>query len=239
MSGSRAFNVYCDESCHLENDGIPVMAWGAVSCEAHVVRKLSVRIRALKAEHGLSRRFEAKWTRISPAKAEFYLALVDLYLDDNQLRFRSLVVPDKRILKHGAFNQSHDDWYYKMYFTMLRPVFTMPYQYCIYLDVKDTRGGSRVRKLHEVLANSLHDFDRECVVRVQQIRSHESELLQLADILTGALAYANRSLTGSQAKSAVVERLRTRLGFKALNQTSATAADKFNLLVWQGQEVAG
>lgn len=26
MTAARLFNVYCDESCHLEHDGIPVMA---------------------------------------------------------------------------------------------------------------------------------------------------------------------------------------------------------------------
>jgi len=30
MTEPRIFNVYCDESCHLENDGIAAMAWGAV-----------------------------------------------------------------------------------------------------------------------------------------------------------------------------------------------------------------
>ena len=25
-------NVYCDESCHLEHDNIPVMVLGAISC---------------------------------------------------------------------------------------------------------------------------------------------------------------------------------------------------------------
>ena len=30
MTQPRLFNVYCDESCHLEHDGVPVMAWGAV-----------------------------------------------------------------------------------------------------------------------------------------------------------------------------------------------------------------
>ena len=34
MTAARLFNVYCDESCHLEHDGIPVMAWGAVYCPA-------------------------------------------------------------------------------------------------------------------------------------------------------------------------------------------------------------
>jgi len=35
-----------------------------------------------------------------------------------------------------------------MYFTMLRPIFTAPHRYRIYLDVKDTRGGPKTRKLH-------------------------------------------------------------------------------------------
>jgi len=239
MKEIRTFNVYCDESCHLEYDHIPVMAWGGTSCATRFVRELSERTRTLKAEHGLRSDFEAKWTKISPAKVGFYLALVDLFLADDRLRFRGLVAPDKGLLNHAAFDQSHNDWYYKMYFTMLRPVFAAPHRYRIYLDVKDTRGGLKTRKLHDVIANSLYDFDRECIERVQQVRSHESELLQIADILIGALTYANRGLAGSPAKSAIVARLRERLGPNALTQTSAFAAVKFNILVWRAQEVVG
>lgn len=239
MSEPRLFNVYCDESCHLEHDGIPIMAWGAVSCEAHVVRELSVRIRALRIEHGFPPDFEAKWTKVSPAKAGFYLALVDLFLADERLRFRGLVVPDKGLLDHSRFDQSHDDWYYKMYFTMLRPIFCAPHRYRIYLDVKDTRGGPKTRKLHEFLTNSLYDFDRKCIERVQQVRSHESELLQIADILIGALTYANRGLATSVAKAAIVARLRERLGSNVLTRTSTFAATKFNILLWRAREAAG
>lgn len=238
MSEVRTFNVYCDESCHLEHDHIPVMAWGAVSCPAGEARAIAEAVRALKAEHGLKRDFETKWTKVSPAKAGFYLALVDLFLADERLRFRGLVVPDKGRLDHARFDQSHDDWYYKMYFTMLRPVFCAPHRYRIYLDVKDTRGGPKTRKLHEVLANSLYDFDHQCIERVQQMRSHESELLQIADLLIGALTYSNRGLVGSAAKVAVVERLRARLGHQALAHTSTFAETKFNILVWRPQEAA-
>lgn len=230
MTAPRTFNVYCDESCHLEHDHISVMAWGAVTCPAGDARAIAEAVRALKAEHGLALDFEAKWTKVSPAKAAFYLALIDLFLADDRLRFRGLVVPDKSKLDHARFEQSHDDWYYKMYFTMLRPIFTAPHRYRIYLDVKDTRGGPKTRKLHEVLANSLFDFDRECIERVQQVRSHESELLQLTDLLIGALTYANRGLTSSAAKIAILERLRTGLGAQVLTRTSAFAAVKFNIL---------
>lgn len=239
MTEARLYNVYCDESCHLENDGVPVMAWGAVTCPEGEVRTIAEAIRALKAAHGLKPEFEAKWTKVSPAKAAFYLALIDLFLADDRLRFRGLVVPDKALLDHARFDQSHDDWYYKMYFTMLRPIFTAPHCYRIYLDVKDTRGGPKTRKLHEVLANSLYDFDRQAIERVQQIRSHESELLQVTDLLIGALTYANRGLNTSPAKAAIIGRLRAGLGQQALSRTSTFAAIKFNILVWRAREVAG
>ncbi len=239
MTDARTYNVYCDESCHLERDGIPVMAWGAVTCPEGDVRKIAEAIRALKVSHGLKPDFEAKWTKVSPAKAAFYLTLIDLFLGDDRLRFRGLLVPDKARLDHSRFDQSHDDWYYKMYFTMLRPIFTAPHHYRIYLDVKDTRGGPKVRKLHEVITNDLLDFERQTVERVQQVRSHESELLQIADLLIGALTYANRGLATSLAKTAIVERLRARLGPNALSRTSTFAATKFNILVWRAQEAAG
>jgi hypothetical protein len=238
MSTPRTFNVYCDESCHLENDQIPIMAWGALSCPTADARAIAEVVRALKAEHRLNPHFEAKWSKVSPAQAAFYLALIDLFLSDDRLRFRGLVVPDKRLLDHARFDQTHDEWYYKMYFTMLRPIFTAPHRYRIYVDVKDTRGGPKTRKLHDVLANSLYDFDHECIERVQQVRSHESELLQLADLLIGALTYANRGLTSSFTKIGILERLRARLGQRALTRTSAFAAVKFNILVWRAQEAA-
>jgi hypothetical protein len=49
-------------------------------------------VRALKAEHGLEPDFEAKWTKVSPAKMDFDLGLVDLFLTDERLRFRGLAI---------------------------------------------------------------------------------------------------------------------------------------------------
>jgi hypothetical protein len=239
MSIGQLYNVFCDESCHLEHDGVPVMAWGAITCPEGEVRAIAEAIRALKTAHGLKPSFEAKWTKVSPAKSAFYLSLIDLFLADDRLRFRGLVVPDKTRLDHARFDQSHDEWYYKMYFTMLRPIFCAPHRYRIYLDVKDTRGGPKIRKLHEVLANSLLDFERQTVERVQQVRSHESEVLQITDLLIGALTYANRGLATSRAKTAILDRLRASLGQQSLARTSTFAATKFNILVWRAQEAAG
>jgi hypothetical protein len=71
---------------------------------------------------------------------------------------------------------------------------------------------------------------------VQQVRSHESELLQITDLLIGVLTYANRGLATSPAKTAILSRLRASLGQQALSRTSTFAAVKFNILVWRGTE---
>jgi len=233
----NTYNIYCDESCHLENDNIPVMVLGGVYCRAGEVRRIARALRGLKAEHGLAPDFEVKWTKISGGKIDFYRAVLDLFLQDEALRFRGVLIPDKGALNHGRFGQNHDQWYYKMYYTLLRYVFTAPNRYRVYLDIKDTRGGHKTRNLHEVLANSLHDFDHETVVRVQQVRSHESALLQLADLLIGAIAYENRGLEGSKAKLALIADLKAFLGQNALSQTSAFQNRKCNLLRWQANEV--
>jgi hypothetical protein len=231
------FNVYCDESCHLENDHQKAMVLGAVWCPLEKVREISVRLREIKKRHGLPSDFEVKWTKISPAKSQFYLDWVDYFFDDDDLHFRALIVPDKTLLRHGAFSgQDHDVWYYKMYFDMLKVILRPQACYRIYLDIKDTRGGAKIKKLHEVLCNNLYDFSRDIIERVQLIHSREAELLQLADLLIGAVSYANRGLQESIGKLQLVERIKKRSKYR-LTQTTLYAEQKVNLLRWRAQEV--
>ena len=56
------YNVYCDESCHLENDGHKAMVLGAVWCPKDKRLEIAKRIREIKEKHGVGRHFEIKWT---------------------------------------------------------------------------------------------------------------------------------------------------------------------------------
>lgn len=238
---AETFNIYCDESCHLLKDRSAVMVLGCVWCLADRVPEVSTRLRDIKAEFGLIRRgegpehgkpFELKWHKVSPAKLAYYLRVVDYFFDDDDLHFRGVVVPDKSRLDHSAFGQDHDTWYYKMCFTMLEPLIDPQHHYQVYLDIKDTRSEEKRRKLEEVLRNSRYDSAGQIVRRVQQVRSHESELMQLADLLLGAICYHNRGLEDSAAKVAVIERIRQR-SMKSLKATTWLRESKLNLLVWQ------
>jgi hypothetical protein len=63
------------------------------------------------------------------------------------------------------------------------------------------------------------------------------EQLQLADLLLGAVGYANRGLSSSAAKSALVERIKKRTGY-GLTRPTLLRESKFNLFIWRGQQEA-
>ncbi|MBS0655439.1 MAG: DUF3800 domain-containing protein [Verrucomicrobia bacterium] len=230
------FNIYCDESCHLENDRQQVMIIGAVWCPQDQSRSIAKRIKAIKKKHGLSPTFEIKWIKVSPAKIDFYMDLINYFFEEKELYFRAVIIPDKTKLCHDAFDHDHDTWYYKMYFEMLK-VLLYPYdRYRIYLDIKDSRSGTKVSNLHNILSNNTYDFQRQIIERIQHVRSHEVEQVQLADLLIGCVLAANRDQVMSTTKQALVEKLR-QLSKYCLTRTTLMRERKMNLLRWQAREV--
>jgi hypothetical protein len=224
------FNVYCDESNHLEHDNIRPMALGAVFIPTEKAKKVNTRIREIKAKHGLSPTFEAKWTKISPGKIAFYKDLIDYFFDDDDLRFRVVLI-DKNHLNHEKFQQTHDQFYYKMFFELLSKILEPSNKYFIYLDIKDTQGRKKVSKLREVLANNMYDFQRDIVEEIQQVRSHEVGILQITDILIGAMQFVNRNDTKSVAKKQLVDRIKERSSYD-LQKSTLLLEKKMNIFYW-------
>lgn len=235
---SDVFNVYCDESCHLENDRQKVMVLGAVWCPLDKARETATRLQEIKVRHGFSPDFEVKWTKVSSGKVEFYLDWIDYFFDDDDLHLRALVVPDKSQLRHEAFpGQDHDTWYYKMYFDMLKVILNPRARHRVYLDIKDTRGSVKVKHLHNVLCNNIYDFERSIIERVQLVHSAEVVQMQLVDLLIGAIGYANRGLESNQGKVRIVSRMKRRARY-SLTGTTLLRETKVNLFRWRPSEVS-
>lgn len=231
------YNFYCDESCHLPNDNSlggankKILVLGGVEIPKAKKIEICTRIKEIKLKHNISKYQELKWTKISPTNVPLYLDIIDYFFDCDDIIFRGLVAKDKDNLDHTKFNQSFDDWYYKMYWQLLN-VIDPRYYYNIFIDIKDTNGGSRIKKLHDVLCNSKYDFNRKIIRQVQQVRSHEIEIIQIADIFTGALAYIHRNLKTSKAKSQIIDRIKMRSKYKLLEST-LRGEQKFNLFIWK------
>ena len=208
------------------------MVLGAVRCPLDAAPEIARRLREIKLAHGLPPHFEAKWTKVSPGKLSVYEELLHYFFEEPRLHFRALVVPDKTLLHHERFRQTHDDWYFKMYFELLKVLIRPPDSHRVYLDIKDTRSALKVAKLHEVLRTALGDHNGRIVERIQSVRSHEVYILQLTDLLIGAVSYANRRLEASAAKSKLVELIRARTG-RLLTATTLPGTDKVDIFRWQ------
>jgi len=216
---NKTFNFYCDESCHLENDHQPFMLIGYVSCAINQVQLHSKNIRQLKAEHHVF--YETKWSGLSKAAYPLYNDLID-YFFATDLQYRAIVI-DKSQLKHEEYNQDHDDFYYKMYYQLLSKKLVPEHNYNIYLDIKDTRSAKKVNGLKNFLNNNFI-----AVRNLQNIRSHESELMQLTDIITGALSYHLRGLNQVIAKNKIIEKIQLH-SKQPLGHSTPKDHQKFNL----------
>ena len=237
---SNSINIYCDESCHLENDGINVMGLGGLWCSKDKVNEINQRIKDIKIRNGVHPDSEVKWTKVSPSKKQLYVDLINYFFDDDDLHFRGLIVPNKSELNHEQFNQTHEDFYYKMYFEMLKTIFLPKSKYYVYLDIKDTNSSKRIKKLEEVCCNNIYDFSHSIIKHIQPIRSHEVQAMQLVDILLGALVFANRAFdpteTRSNAKKELVELIKKKSEY-SLTKTTLLREEKFNIFMWEATRI--
>lgn len=233
MDQKITYNIYCDESCHLLNDHNGIFVLGAVWIEKDKTQQVFEDLRELKRKHNLSTFFEAKWTKISKGKADYYCDVVRYFFENEHLHFRGVVVPDKSILDHTAFEQDHNTWYYKMFYVLLKTVIKPNAEYNLYLDIKDTKSNEKVSDLKRILNIASPGDEEMAVTKAQQIRSHEVELMQLADILIGSLSYIHRSLDTNEGKKKVIEVIKNSFGQNAMLTSTAKDEAKFNVLVWR------
>jgi hypothetical protein len=156
------------------------MFLGSVSSAYNQVKLHTENINDLKKKHNFYA--EIKWSKVSKSKLRFYLDLVD-YFFATDLQFRTVGV-EKSKINNDSFNQDYDDFYYKMYYYLLNHNLSSFYKYNVYLDIKDTLSAYKVNKLKDILNTKFGVFRN-----VQNIRSHESIIMQMADFLMGAISY--------------------------------------------------
>ncbi|MFM2230350.1 MAG: hypothetical protein RL607_1608 [Bacteroidota bacterium] len=216
---SKTFNFYCDESCHLERGDEKYMLISYVSCAYNQVKIHNDFIRQIKRKHFL--KGEIKWTSLSKSQYPLYSEIVD-YFFATDLQFRAIII-DKSTIKNQEFEQNHDDFYYKMYYQLLNKKIQQQYKYNIYIDVKDTHSGETAKKLKSYLNRQYLNVNN-----LQPIQSYESELMQIADVLMGALSYHLRGLNQVIAKNKLIEKI-SKHSNVPLNSTSPLFQEKFNL----------
>jgi hypothetical protein len=152
---------------------------------------------------------EVKWTKVSPSRLDFYLALVDFFFESD-VRFRCIVV-DSAKLDLKTFHQADSELgFYKFYYQLLHQWILPDSTYNIFCDSKVNRDRTRLTTLGQVLRNAKA---QSTVENIQAVSSAESVLVQLCDLLLGAVqSRMNSSNRGSSAKEALVAHIEAKIG---------------------------
>ncbi|MBR9855744.1 MAG: DUF3800 domain-containing protein [Algicola sp.] len=240
MKSPYDYTIYIDESCHLENDGQPLMCIGYTKIASKNYQAYKDSIKELKLKYKSPT--EIKWNKLSYSRIDLYKSLIDFFFE-NDLQFRAILVKNKNQLDHEKYNRGdHNAFYYTLVYLLLRNPYVnyIESPHKVILDIKDTRGKERLNKLDLRLDQEYQNkYKRESPFNFfQHIRSDENEFLQLADFFIGAITYKARKLHknvgASEVKKEIVSYLEKRSGY-LLNDGTPPFEEKFNIFDFQIQ----
>ena len=226
----RTVNIYCDESCHLNYKDENIMGFAEVECNYSKIKEVNDNIREIKRNFNISEYQELKWSKVSRSNLKLYKSFINFFFIDDDLKFRATIIKNKNKLKFTKTN-TKSDFYYKMLYLMIIKVLNPENQYNIYLDIKDTNSSKKIKTLQTYLNTTKLDYNAtNTILKVQTIRSYESNLLQLADVLLGAIIYHNKGEFANPAKTELVDYIRLKSN-KKLSLSTLRNESKFNLFI--------
>ncbi len=230
----EVFNLYVDESCHLEHDSYSAMTIGYTKILNNSYAEIKKEIKQIKLKHKSPT--ELKWNKLSYSRINLYKNLVD-YFFESDIKFRCVLIKNKYNIDNDKFNLGdHNTFYYKVVYLLLynRYVNNKDSDYRVFLDIKDTNGRVRLNTLEEVIKNKFSKSSP--FIHFQNIRSHENELIQLTDLFIGAISYKARGLynsnSSSKVKNEIIEYLEHKSGY-LINEGTEPWEDKFNIFDFQ------
>jgi len=160
-------------------------------------------IHHLRDQHKIGGEF--KWQKVTPSRLAFYTQLVEwFHAKSDRLRFRCIAVDRHHVDLKLYHEDDQELGFYKFYYQLLHHWILDFNEYAIFVDFKSNRRRDRLAVLKRCL--DLSNLSSR-VSRVQAIRSHESVLVQLADVLIGMAAYRlNNQIRSGSAKAKVLDR---------------------------------
>lgn len=175
--------VYCDESRQdiSPNSTSKNMLIGGIWIPVERRESIKNFIKVLKEKHSIGG--ELKWNKIAARNHKLYMEIVDLFFNDPDIRFRCIVV-DKSKLNFEKYHRGDKELgFYKFYYHMLTK-WIDDKTIRIFTDLKTNRVKGRLKKLEEIFVRENNSTQ----IKVQAISSHESLLIQMTDILLGAIS---------------------------------------------------
>jgi len=223
------YKIYSDES---STGGERYMLIGGlwVPWDEELATRAS--LMAVRAKHQL--RAEMKWTKVSRKMLPAYKDFVDVFFEHSSLSFKCIVL-DTHILDYRTFHFGDKELgFYKFYFQLISRNLDPRNLYWLFTDERQNRKPYRLETLK--LAVNLWWKKRAGVEPLRNIeprRSHYDDLLQLADIFLGAIAFDWNQIGKSEAKISLAAHIAQRLSWPTLRLATRPTAPKVNIWKWR------
>lgn len=179
------YTVYCDESRHSGGIGCQFAVIGGLWIQRDFRDSINRDLSALKKRVGLGA--ELKWSRVSLKKLDSYKEISEYFWISQYINYRAIIV-DQSSVDYSRFHDGDKELgFYKFYYEMLEEWLYSDNDYNILLDFKNNTDMKRLPKLHSVLRN----FGQPRLISISNltsIDSSQSNIAQLCDVLTGAVA---------------------------------------------------
>lgn len=223
------YNIYADEASISEARYMLIGGlWSSWSIEPSIRSDLQ----AVREQYRLQA--EMKWTKVSSTMLPAYRAFVDTFFGREQLSFRCIVI-DTHILDYRRFHRGDKELgFYKFYFQMISRNLTASDLYWLYTDERRNRRSSRLSTL-KITVNRWWQKRAgvEPLRAIEPRHSHEDDMIQLTDVLLGAISYAWNGRAGSEAKLALSTHIASRMGWPTLQWSTERFATKMNIWRWR------
>ncbi|SDQ31910.1 Protein of unknown function [Pseudoxanthomonas sp. CF385] len=231
-------HVFIDESCQNAHQ---FMVLGALIVPGQIVKETEEAFEAELVRQGMSA--ELKWTKVSRAKLAAYQGSIDFYfnwLHPRGASFQALIV-NCHELDHRTFNQGDPDlgfnkFLYQLLYQKVGKRFGDMERVVVDLDARNST--RHVTELQNVLNTTMirdnGDPGRAPFARVAHRNSKSTRLLQLTDLLTGAIAWHKNSHDArpdcSAAKSALADHTARSVNLRRLGNSTSKSEDRLG--VW-------
>ncbi len=204
------------------------MVIGGVWCPLNKVQHAKSRLQKVRAKNNLYAKL--KWVKISHSYLEKYKAFLDVFFDTPELNFNCIVV-DKHALNYRQdYDNDRELAFYKFYELLLNRVVDPRYRYLIYPDRKNNRKNTRLADLKNAVNN--HRLPNRGVNPVRSIEprpAKDDDLIQMADLLCGAVQSWYNGLTNNHSKNAISRHVAARAKLPSLKVNTPPAVKPVNI----------
>ena len=222
------FSIYCDES-NIQPARYMLIGglWVPQQYEA------GLRCSLEKVRHDFNMTAEFKWTKVSQSKLPAYKAWTDCFFQNKDIDFRCIVV-NTELLDYRTFHKGDQELgFYKFYYQLVSRNIQPTNLYWLYTDERNNRKKNRLEVL-KIVTNRywMKSCSVEPLRNIEPRQSNKEDILQLTDLLLGAIGYSWNATQKSLAKIGLIEHIQNRLGWRTLRQATSPGFLRFNIWEW-------